>query len=150
MNNEVLLWRNGYPIPGGCKEVFSELLICIDVQYSPTRIIKQNIADIIEIMSEYCELKKIELKGMKNPKERKRMTSMYTRFRTYLNKLIVVIEYRLHSVESIQRWYYEYLMTLAGLGPLRGYSTGTKLGGDLHIDPERQSMMSRPGSRCVR
>lgn len=141
--NEVLLWSNGYPIPGGCKEVFSELLKCVDVQYSPIQIIKQNITNMIGIMREYCELKKVELKGMKNPKERKRISSMYTRFGTYLNKLRGVIEDRLHTVESIQRWYYEYLMTLAGMGPLRGYSTGTKFGDDLYIDPERQSMMAK-------
>ena len=141
--DDVLLWSNGYPISGGCKEVFSELLRCIDVQYSSIQVIKQNIVDMIEIMREYCELKKVELKGMKNPKEKRRITSMYTRFATYLNKLRGVIEDRFFTVEAIQKWYYEYLMILAGMGPLRGYSTGTKFGDDLYIDPERQSMMAK-------
>ena len=144
--NEVLLWTNGYPVPGSYKDVFFEVLKCIDVQWASIEVIKENITVVIEITKEYCILKKEELKKMMDKKEKRRLGAGYTRFCGYLDKVKEMLD-KNHSLERIQKWYYECLMSLKGMGPLRGYSTGTKFGDDLHIDPERDSMMSKPRGR---
>jgi len=125
---EIYLHINGYPIcESSLKGVFAELLThCVRADgVESVEAVREQLCQLVDIMQEYCKLKRQGSDSILDMKHRRRFRAEHTRFCTYLDGV---------------RDNWNMILELGGLGLLRGFGMANKFGDSLRGDPERQSV----------
>lgn len=115
------------------KILFLHLLSYIDFKNSRLSVIKENLSSVYDIMEGYCIDKRNFCQG-KMKAELTRMLSMIKSNRYWL--------IREESVESIQKKFYDLILSIEGLSTLPGFGARNSKGDLLYGNPERKSIDS--------
>jgi hypothetical protein len=118
------------------EQTFCHLLGYINFSYSPFRTIRENIRKITEIFIEHCEDKRTELQGQARAKVTKAITNA-EKLRDYW----LTIE----DINVLKTKFYDKLLSIEGLGPLRGFTAVTVYGDKLYGNPEKMLIKDMRG-----
>jgi hypothetical protein len=114
------------------RSTVSGLLSYIDIENSPLHAIKRNLQAIFDIVTEHFSQEREFYKG----KER----SAIIKFIKNMQLLRDTWE-GINIKEVLARRYFEYILSLDGLGTLPGFGVQNKMGDTLYGNPEKISIM---------
>lgn len=109
------------------RDLYLDLIVFLDVEYSPLEALKTNMNTLLSIVAEYCAERRENEKGATK--------ASLTR---QLNRIGNLKESwsKVSSREKFQLKYYNLILSLTGLSPLHGFGYSNRFGDHLKGNPE--------------
>lgn len=109
-----------------CKQI---LLSLIDIQYSPLQALKSNMFSFFDLIEDFCKTERETKKGGQKAKLTREITKINDQ-----RKFWKIIRKR----ETFIQKYYDYILGMEKLDPLRGFGMSNSFGDKVRGNPELQ------------